>query len=147
MNRQEIKMSIHMSHPTRDLSEVCAVFGLKPRVIWKRGDERMTPKGQKIGGIRTSSYCSIELGKKSRKSLPEQIEDALPLLKPHRSILRRLSSSGGSISFYVGWFFKEDAGERFGWQILREMSDLRIDLELNIYLPDKESKSPHQSTF
>ena len=136
MKRQRAKLSLHIKHPTRDLSSVCATFGLRPTHLWKAGDERRTPKGNKIGGLRTESYCSIHFGPTTRQPLSKQLEAALGMLKPHRRILRRLSSTGGSISFFVGWFFKEHAGESFSRQILDEMADLRIVLELNIYVPD-----------
>lgn len=139
VKRQNTKLSLHIEHPTRDLSSICAVLGLEPTHIWKKGDERQTPKGTKIGGTRANSYCSIEFGASSRKPLPKQIEAVLALLRPHRAILRKLSSTGGLISFYVGWFCDENTGERFGWQILDTMTDLRIALDLNIYVPDVQS--------
>jgi hypothetical protein len=136
VKRQNTKLSLHIKHPTRDLSRVCAVLELEPTRIWKKGDERQTPKGTKIGGTRADSYCSIAFGAMSRKPLPKQIEAALSLLKPHREILRKLSSTGGLVSFYVGWFCDEHTGEHFDWQILDTMADLRIALDLNIYVPD-----------
>jgi len=51
-------------------------------------------------------------------------------------MLRRLSSTGGQISFFVGWFLDAHAGESFSDQILKEMADLRIALDLNIYVRD-----------
>jgi hypothetical protein len=65
------------------------------------------------------------------------MEAALELLKPHRRMLRRLSSTGGRISFFVGWFCDEHTGETFNYQILEEIADLRIALDLNLYVPDK----------
>jgi hypothetical protein len=69
--------------------------------------------------------------------LSKKIEAALRLLKPHRRLLRRLSSTGGQTSFFVGWFCNADTGEGFDRQILEEMADLRVGLELNIYVSDK----------
>ncbi len=137
MKRQRVKLSLHIKHPTRDLSSVCSALRFEPTNIWKKGDERRTPKGNKIGGLRENSYCSIDLGQSSREPLPKQIEAALTLLQPHRAMLQRLSSTGGTISFYVGWFCDEDAGETLNAQILERMARLRVALELNIYLPDQ----------
>jgi hypothetical protein len=69
--------------------------------------------------------------------LQKQIEATLTLLQPHRLMLRRLSSTGGTISFYVGWFCDEDTGETLDAQILERMARLRVALELSIYLPDQ----------
>jgi hypothetical protein len=108
-----------------------------PARIWKKGDERETPKGTKTGGTRTDSYCSIAFGEVSRKPLPEQIEAALSLLKQHRELLLELSSTGGVLSFFVGWFCDEDTGASFDWKILDEMANLHSSLELNIYVPEE----------
>jgi Domain of unknown function (DUF4279) len=136
MKHQRTNLSLQIKHPTRDLSAVCDAFGLRPARLWKVGDERRTPKGNKIGGIRTESACSVHVGPTARKPLSKQIEAALVLLKPHRRMLRNLSSTGGKISFFVGWFCDEHTGESLNQEILEEMADLRIGLDLNIYIPD-----------
>lgn len=136
MKRQRVKLCLHIRHPSRDLSFVCQTLRLNPTHIWKKGEERKTPKGNKIGGIRDNSYCSIDLGQSSRVSLPKQIEAALDLLEPHRAVLRNLSTGGGTISFYVGWFCDEDTADALDVLILKRMAHLRIALELNVYLPD-----------
>ncbi|UFZ06971.1 hypothetical protein LQG66_11990 [Bradyrhizobium ontarionense] len=61
---------------------------------------------------------------------------ALAWLAPHRALLRRLVATGGRVSFYVGWFCDEHTGEAFDWNLLAALADLRIVLELNIYVPD-----------
>jgi len=68
--------------------------------------------------------------------LPEQIEAALTLLRPHEPMLRELSSAGGRISFYVGWFCDEDTGETLGVQLMESMARMGIALDLLIYFPD-----------
>jgi hypothetical protein len=113
------------------------VLGLVPAPIWKKGDERKTPKGRKLGGTRDSSYCSIALGETSRQPLREKIAAALSLFRPHRELLRELSSTGGEVSFFVGWFLDENTRDYFDWQILGEMADLRIGLDLDVYVPQE----------
>ncbi|MBB4395465.1 DUF4279 domain-containing protein [Bradyrhizobium sp. ERR14] len=136
MNRYRAQVSLWLKHPTRDLLPVCKTLGLEPETIWKRGDERRTPKGRLLGGKRDSSYCSIDLGPTSRKTVARQIEAALERLQPHRAVLRRLSSTGGKVIFCVGWFFDEDSGETFSSDLLQAMALLHIALDLHIYLPD-----------
>ena len=137
MKRQRTQLSLHITHPTRDLSLVCDALGMRPRYLWQAGEKRRTPKGTRFDGFRTTSYCSIDLGSTTRKPLSNQIEAALVLLKPHRRLLRRLSSKEGRISFFVGWFCDEHTGDSLECQILDEMIDLRIALDLNIYVPDE----------
>ena len=137
MKHQRTKLSLQIRHPTRDLSTVCSALGLRPANLWKVGDERRTPKGNKIGGLRTDSHCSVDLGPTTRRPLSKQMEAALELLKPHRRMLRRLSSTRGRIGFFAGWFCDEHTGATFDYQILEGMADLRIALDLNLYVPDK----------
>lgn len=136
MKPQRTQLSFRLKHPTRDLSSVCDTLGMHPAHLWTVGDRRQTPKGTVLGGLRTESYCSIDLGSTKRKYLSEQIEAALVQLKPHRRLLRRLSSTGGRISFFVGWFCDKHTGDSFDCQLLDQMADLRIGLELNVYVPD-----------
>jgi hypothetical protein len=110
---------------------------LRPTNIWKKGDERRTPKGNKVGGVREDSRCMIDFKLPLRQPLPEKFIATLALLKPHRAILRKLSSSGGTISLYIGWFCDENTGVTLDAQIFATMADLRIAVELFIYLPDK----------
>jgi hypothetical protein len=135
MRPQRTKLSLHIRHPTRNLLSVCQVLGLQPKILWKKGDERQTPKGTKTGGTRENSYCAIELGAASKVRLSEKLEVALRMLKRHRALLRRLHSTGGRASFYIGWFCEGDTGEELGYEVLDGMADLRIALDLNIYVP------------
>ncbi|MGH9614836.1 MAG: DUF4279 domain-containing protein [Bryobacteraceae bacterium] len=137
MGPQRTKLSLRFIHPTRDLAIICRTLGLRPKIIWTKGDERLTPKGRSIGGTRDYSYCSINLGAASKLGLSKKLDAAVKLLKPHRRLLRRLVSEGGRISFYVGWFCDEDTGEELNYEILAQMSDLCIALDLNVYAPER----------
>jgi hypothetical protein len=110
---------------------------MRPKVIWQKGDERRTPKGKSIGGARESSYCCIDFGAASKIDLSKKIEGALKSLKPHRVILRRLASTGGRSSFFIGWFCEEDAGEEFDYRLLASMAGLHLALDLCVYVPDR----------
>ncbi len=56
-------------------------------------------------------------------------------------MLQELSSEGGRVTFYIGWFCDEHTGDTLPWKLLEEMSDLRIDLEFNIYIPDERASN------
>jgi hypothetical protein len=123
-------------HPTQDLSGVCDALGLQPKIIWKKGDERRAPKGQKLDGIRKNSRCLIDFGPTSTESLAKQLEAALVLLRPHQILLQELSSSGGKFNFFVGLFCGENTVEVLDTKLMETMVSLRIDLILDIYSPD-----------
>jgi hypothetical protein len=131
-------LSLRITHPSRDLSQVCSAIGLRPKIIWKKGGERRTPKGTKLGGLRDGSYCSISLGKWSRVSLEKQIDVALKRLRQHKAVLQRFSASGGRISFFVGLSsHRTNFGEVLNAPILAEMAKLKIGVELDIYFDNQ----------
>jgi hypothetical protein len=74
-------------------------------------------------------------------SLARQIETALGLLQPHRRTLRRFSSSGGRISLFVGWFLDADIREVLEHRLLDQAADLRVAIDLDVYVPDRLNKS------
>ena len=137
MKHQRSELSLRIEHPSCDLAPVCDALGLRPTRIWKKGDERRTPKGTKSGGTYEKSTCMIVFGPQSRRSFVARLEAALELMKPHRSILRKVSSSGGSISFSIAWFCDEHTGATLASNILEAMTHLRIGLDLHIYAPDR----------
>ena len=141
MKLQRAKLSLHFTHPARDLAAVCDALQLAPKVIWKAGDQRSTPKGNRLKGVHSSSYCSIDLGASRRKPLAKQIESALALLQPHRRTLRRLSSTGGRISLFIGWFCDAHTGDALEHHLLGQAADLRIAIDLNVYVSDSLNKS------
>ena len=136
MGPQSTSLSLRMHHPTRDLAAVCIALGLLPKIAWTKGDERQSPKGTKLGGVRDGSYCIAEIGETSREPLSSKMEAALARLEPHREILEEVWSTGGRLDFSVGWFLDEHTGETLDWPLLLRMSQLRIELQLNLYVPD-----------
>ncbi|MEH2486928.1 DUF4279 domain-containing protein [Bradyrhizobium sp. AZCC 2230] len=141
MKHQRTRLSLHFKHPEIDLAEVCNKLGLTPSVIWKAGDERRTPKGRRLEGIRPDSYCSIDLGPSRRVAPAERIESALTLLQPHRRTLRKLVSTGGRINLFIGWFCDEHTGDALEHHVLGQAADLRIAADFNVYVPDGSDKS------
>ena len=141
MKYQRTTLSLQFRHPERDLTAICDELGLAPKFIWKAGDQRRTPRGNLLEGIRPSSYCSIDLGPTRRVSLARQIETALGLLQPHRRMLRRFSSSGGGISLFIGWFLDADIREVLEHRLLGQAADLRVAIDLDVYIPERLKKS------
>jgi hypothetical protein len=136
MDPQRVCVSLNITHPTWDLSGVCDALGLQPKIIWKNGDEKRAPRGQKLTGIHTYSRCLINFGPTTTESLTKQLEAALVLLRPHQALLRELSSSGGELNFSVGLFSGENTMEVLNIKLMETMVSLRIDLVLDIYSPD-----------
>jgi hypothetical protein len=137
MHPYKFSISFRIKHPSRDLSEVYALLGnvedFGPGRIWRAGDERETPKGRKVEGHYSDSYCYLQLSRESHEQLTSVMERAVEKLSQHRDTLADVVESGGELSFFIGWFTGTHSGEALPYQLLRKLSDLKISLELDIY--------------
>jgi hypothetical protein len=71
----------------------------------------------------------------------EQLEDALggllDQLEVHKRFFHQIRSEGGKVELFVGWFFDGHSGGVFSHDLLARMADLKIDLSLDVYPPDR----------
>lgn len=102
--------------------------------LQKVGELRKTPKGRQLDTIARESSCGIEF--ETLGDLPTSLEAAVAGLLPHKSYLNGLSDSGASFRFFIGWFSESwNTGERLNWNLLRDVADLRISLDFDVYGP------------
>lgn len=98
-------LNIRIRHPTLDPDLVSCTLGLEPRISWRAGDPRRTPKGTALDGVRSEGYWSCDpFSYGWRDSTDAQIEDALEevvaLLEPHTDFLRSISL-GGEVRIWI----------------------------------------------
>ena len=129
-------LSLRLSHESLDLSVICDALEMQPRVIWKAGDRRETPAGTPLEGIRSESYCSIDLLPKSPRPLERQMEEALALLERHDPTLRDFHREGGKALVCIGWFFDAHSGATLDPSTVERLSRLHIGLDIHVYVPD-----------
>ena len=131
----QYKLSLRMTHPSADLSDFSRMLDSRDVFMWKRGDPRLSPRGRVIGpGERKEFFCSITIDHNPGVELPELIATTLRRLEPHKETLDKLTSSGGTMDLFVGWFAEDDqSGETFDWTVLRGLADYRISLIFDVY--------------
>ena len=116
------------------------LFAKMPNVSWVAGDERKTPKGTAIGGIRANSYWTIRLTEEETDSETWQLEDYLE--KIYKEILPNLESlspffeSGGTLDLYISLFGARNFGIVLSPDLLSRFGTAKIELQLDIY-PEK----------
>ncbi|HEY4112679.1 MAG TPA: DUF4279 domain-containing protein [Rhizomicrobium sp.] len=132
------KLSLWIRHPAADLSHVPEKLGFPATRVWKAGDPRLTPKGMPLIGNYRESYCSLSLQEERVASLPDLLRNVLPKLSARKADLDKLTSSGATISLFVGWF-SEDTNSRdvIDWELLAELAKLKISLDLDFYGPEE----------
>jgi hypothetical protein len=131
-------LSLWAKHDTADLSGIPTELGLPAKRIWKAGDKRTTPTGRELEGVRRSSYCTIQF--EIADDLPKSLSSALDLLKQHKAFLINLSDAGVQLHFFVGWFSDANSRDVLEWPLLRDLADLRIGLDFDVYGPDEAAR-------
>lgn len=133
------RLSFSAEHERADLGMLPAQLDMTARVLWRAGEPRIAPSGRVIGGNRPNSYCSFDIGEGD--DLPRSLREALKLLMPHRAMLEGLSASGVTFGFFIGWFSGSlNSGERLDWDLLRDISDLKIALDFDFYGPEEPQR-------
>jgi hypothetical protein len=128
------RLSFSACHDSADLSVLPEVIGLPAARCWKAGDLRVSPRGAATGGHFTYSSCGIEFA--AAESLPASLVAAVARLKPHKDFLLQLANKGVQFRFFIGWFSDFNSGERLEWSLLRDIADLQISLDFDVYGPD-----------
>jgi len=98
-------LDLRIWHPTLDPDLVTRTLGLEPRIAWRAGDPRKTPKCTVLEGVRSEGYWSANpFSYGWRESTDAQVEDALEelitYLSPYEDFLREISQ-GGAVRIWV----------------------------------------------
>jgi hypothetical protein len=138
MSEYTYRISLRIKHPNVDPALVAAQLGWKLRASWLAGSQRLSPSGQPLG-IADHSYCNFTLDHSSNASLVDALKVNLQYLSARKEFMKELTSTGGKLEFYVGWFVEHHAGEVLEAKLLRELGELGIDLTLEVYGPDQKA--------
>jgi hypothetical protein len=139
MNPYRYKISLRLHHPSLDPGEITRALGLIPLRSLKAGEPRTTPKGNPLEGINRETFWTARMIEDQwpGKELPVAVNACLDQLVPQRDFFHRIRSEGGAIKLRIGWFFEGMSGGEFDCDLLARMADLKIDLSLDMYPPDR----------
>ncbi len=88
--------------------EITSAIGVDPKHNWTAGEPRVSPRGNPLGGTRTSSYWSASLISEPISSEIKEIEETLLLLIARYRYLEpfflKLRGEGGKSEFFVGLY-------------------------------------------
>jgi hypothetical protein len=132
-NPFDYSVNFQIRHPTASVKELAAGLPWEMTSGWTAGEQRVTPIGRQLGGVRPESYCSFQIEKRDDGRLPTCVSNALDILATHRDHLGEICRTGGSLNFYVFWYPNGDTGVVFKADLLERMAALKIDLALNVY--------------
>lgn len=126
-------VSFRVEHPEIDPHEISAKLSLTPTTSWKAGDRRSSPTGTPLEGHYKTTYWSYTFGESRDMRLADSLESFSLALQPFKEFLLQIRSTGGKCEYFVGWFSDANSGEIFTFQLLSKITDLQIDLSLDIY--------------
>jgi hypothetical protein len=141
MNSYRYKISLRVRHPSIDPAEITYAVGLTPSRYWRAGEPRTTPRDKPLEGIWPHTYWTARVmeGEWPGKGLQVAIGELLDQLELSKGFLEKVHSEGGTVEFFIGWFFDGQSGGVFDCGLLARMADLKIDLSLDVYPPDTTS--------
>jgi hypothetical protein len=127
-------VSLRLCHPNWDPKDISSQLGMLPRVSWKAGDRRCTPKGQLLEGQYRSSYwCSSKLTGDWEKP-SEALADHLDVLERKQAFIEKFIEGGGCVEFFLGWGLPgPSGGASLDAVLLKRLGDLGIDLSIDVY--------------
>lgn len=131
-NPFDFSVSLRVTHPTKSAAELSQLVAMTPRHSWSVGDARVTPKGTALGGVRDESYCSFDAGRGEDGRIAALLRTAVASLSKRAEALHDIRSTGGEIMLLVYWHADGDEGETFDTDLLGSMSELGIELGLNV---------------
>lgn len=127
------KMTLRVSHPSIDPQAITAELSLAPTNSYKNGESRSTPKGNPLSGNYNHSFWAHELVTEGCADISDAINKANEKIGLHREFMANIVEGGGSIQYFVGWFIDGSSGEILSWKLLKDCSDLNVDIYFDVY--------------
>ena len=126
-------VSLRIRHPNMDPAKITEILKLTPEFMHKFGDMRKTPTGQHLtGNYKISYWCysyKLELNMSLNQFLLKFYTDFIPIC----DFFKKISDEEGTIELYCGFNGKYNCGDTLEWRTLRKLSDLYVELGLEIF--------------
>lgn len=126
-------MSLRITHPAMDPRLICNRLGLQARIKYRVGERRQTPAGTILSGVNKATFCVVELAPPRGCELERFIKRCNKTLESHKRFLSRISSTGGSVEYFIGMFLDSNHGVVFSPELLAQLATLQITLSLDLY--------------
>ena len=135
------RISLRFRHPSVDPEKITEALGIEPDRCWKAGEPRRTPTGTPLDGTYPDSYWVVDIAAgRWPVEVNDAIHESLRRLARHRSFLHKIRAEGGTVEFFVGWFFENQSGDTLTHQCLALAGDLWVDLTFDVYPPSQPQK-------
>lgn len=124
---------LRITHPSMDPQHICNRLGLQASMMWKAGENRQTPTRTLLSGVYKESYCVFDLAVPRGCELENFIKRSNKTLGPHKRFLSHISSTGGSVEYFIGMYLDRNHGVVFCPELLAQLTKLQIGLSFDLY--------------
>lgn len=125
-------ISLRLLHPSAPHEEIINRIGLNACVGHTVGEPRRSPLGNELGGKYRETMVVIDIAEKEGYFVDE-IAQVLAYLKKNADFFVGLVETGGSVTLYVGVFFKGRSGFELDLDCISTMKEMCIDLSVEYY--------------
>lgn len=122
-------------HPDIDPNEIGGVIRLIPSRATRAGNPRATPNGTLLRGVYDFSCWTHQFDLEGESELGTALQSLVAQLQKHRQFFHRIVDDGGTVELFCGVFAGGNWDEVLPHPLLGQLSDLRVDLRLDVY-PD-----------
>lgn len=135
-----LKIALRITHPFLTLLDITQALSLKPSGGWAAGDQRVTPTGHPLEGSRKGTYWYHDFPLSRNAQLSSSIRSLLDRLSSRKTFFKKVRAKGGTVESFVGWFIERNSEETLGQNVLKDLSNLQIDLALDVYPPGHSTR-------
>ncbi|MEH6418361.1 DUF4279 domain-containing protein [Pseudomonas sp. CGJS7] len=133
INSARYRISLRITHPSIASGRISKELGLIPKFCYTSGDQKLTPKGEVLPGIRKESFWTYELVA-TDEPFEQTLEAFNSTLKDKEPFLNEINQTGGRLEYFVGWFATGDSGFSLAPHLLSQLVAIGIKLTINVYV-------------
>ena len=131
-------VTLRISHPQIDPCEISKQLGVESSSSWRSGDPIVGKNGEIREGKRKENFWRYQPHKEHKLLSSDQyLEDYLEMftkkLIMHKEYFSEIVRGGGKINYFIGLFSENSIGNDFSASLLKQLGELNIDLQLDIY--------------
>jgi len=131
--KRSFKVSLWITHPTIDPEDISRALSLSPSRQTKVGQQRATPAGGPLEGTYQFSSWRHQFDTSSVIDLSEFLAWLVQRLEQHTGYFVNLAREDGSVVLLCTILADGNWDEEFQHTLLRRLSDMAIDLRLDVY--------------
>src|SRR5262245_47123836 len=133
---RSFKVSLSVTHPDIDPTEISAALELTPRRATRAGAPRTTPNGDPLTGAYQFSCWTHRFDVEGASELAVVLASLVEKLQRNRQFFHRVVQEGGSVELFGSVIAVGNWDEVLPHALMGQLSALHVDLRLDVYPKD-----------